>query len=522
MNAPITSTGGRSSSSLIQRLRNNSNATNTSKSAIDDANNDGDDNHGYHHRHNKKMMSSRKQKSKERQKSTLLLRIRLLLLLATAYRILVFWRSFPDEHQDGLAKLRASTRRQTRFPSVEERIKSYMGDWYLPPCSKNGTSRIQYDHHVKPTESESDKAQWKKMVQMSVPYDNTKNDSQTPPLSSIITASNRIDSDVLLFMDPIVFEFCANFNFLKNLIPWLRNNEFVRRPMNMKGYCLDVQEFLLDNNHHHHQILSKESTLSTTPLLFTFGDSYYKTLSVPHFRKTRPATSIKELERVTGGRSCYDETFRERPKIQFNQTITTDPSVSEDTKESFLGIILKLNAPRHFGSIKYVKWWDIPWSQKKDMAVFRGVMSGHNDLSLLQTVTVQDESNNNNIIIIKQDDPATKECLSIQRCHFVLNVRHSKLINAKLVDTLERIPNTILALGNNNNNKNELVDLVGWEIWMWGQLEYKAIIMIEGNDVASGLKWALYSRSVVMMPEPTVTSWALEEMLEPWKVRTSI
>ena len=50
-------------------------------------------------------------------------------------------------------------------------------------------------------------------------------------------------------------------------------------------------------------------------------------------------------------------------------------------------------------------------------------------------------------------------------------------------------------------------------------LKNKAIIMMEGNDVASGLKWALYSSSVVMMPVPTVTSWALEEMLQPWKVR---
>ncbi len=32
--------------------------------------------------------------------------------------------------------------------------------------------------------------------------------------------------------------------------------------------------------------------------------------------------------------------------------------------------------------------------------------------------------------------------------------------------------------------------------------KYKYIIMLEGNDVSSGLKWALYSGSIVMMPEP--------------------
>ena len=41
-------------------------------------------------------------------------------------------------------------------------------------------------------------------------------------------------------------------------------------------------------------------------------------------------------------------------------------------------------------------------------------------------------------------------------------------------------------------------------------LEYKAIIMLEGNDVASGLKWALLSQSLVLMPLGKHTSWAME------------
>ena len=45
---------------------------------------------------------------------------------------------------------------------------------------------------------------------------------------------------------------------------------------------------------------------------------------------------------------------------------------------------------------------------------------------------------------------------------------------------------------------------------------YKAIIMLEGNDISSGLKWALYSNSVVLAQVPTFTSWAMEELLEPW------
>jgi hypothetical protein len=47
-------------------------------------------------------------------------------------------------------------------------------------------------------------------------------------------------------------------------------------------------------------------------------------------------------------------------------------------------------------------------------------------------------------------------------------------------------------------------------------LRYKVVISLEGNDVSSGLKWMLFSNSVVMMQPPTVTSWLMEELLEPW------
>jgi len=47
-------------------------------------------------------------------------------------------------------------------------------------------------------------------------------------------------------------------------------------------------------------------------------------------------------------------------------------------------------------------------------------------------------------------------------------------------------------------------------------LKYKVVIVLEGNNVASGLKWALASNSVLVMPPPTIASWAMEELLEPW------
>ena len=45
---------------------------------------------------------------------------------------------------------------------------------------------------------------------------------------------------------------------------------------------------------------------------------------------------------------------------------------------------------------------------------------------------------------------------------------------------------------------------------------YKMIIVPEGNDVATGLKWALLSTSAVVMPKPRVVGWLMEDMLVPW------
>lgn len=47
------------------------------------------------------------------------------------------------------------------------------------------------------------------------------------------------------------------------------------------------------------------------------------------------------------------------------------------------------------------------------------------------------------------------------------------------------------------------------------QLRSRYLLSLEGNDVASGLKWMLLSNSVVMMPQPTMETWACEAFLKP-------
>lgn len=47
------------------------------------------------------------------------------------------------------------------------------------------------------------------------------------------------------------------------------------------------------------------------------------------------------------------------------------------------------------------------------------------------------------------------------------------------------------------------------------QLQYKFMICLEGNDVASNLKWAMSSNSIVVTPKMRFETWFMEGVLEP-------
>ena len=47
-------------------------------------------------------------------------------------------------------------------------------------------------------------------------------------------------------------------------------------------------------------------------------------------------------------------------------------------------------------------------------------------------------------------------------------------------------------------------------------LKYKYLLSVEGNDVATNLKWILASNSLVVMPRPQISSWLMEDALLPY------
>jgi len=133
------------------------------------------------------------------------------------------------------------------------------------------------------------------------------------------------------------------------------------------------------------------------------------------------------------------------------------------------------------------------WESKHDMAIWLGTAAAfhtHDDGPPFED----------------NDDP-TELCRQNMRCNFVLQHRNSSLIEAKLTDNFHhhqtRIPDELV------EDKRRMMSLEA-------MTKYKILISLEGNDIANELVWQLYSDCLVMMPPPTLTTWLMEELLEPW------
>lgn len=249
------------------------------------------------------------------------------------------------------------------------------------------------------------------------------------------------------------------------------------------GYRTDIVNSMLP--------LLETSITDVPPILVQFGDRMSlhiasapkaETFSVPYFRKCRPVLGDGEIERITR-HQCYGRQQRMRPASPFRAAPTHEP------------IIWKLDSNRLLGPLQDLTQVDLPWHKKMDKAIFRGALTGH----ALQPST--------NLRLQRHHVPTDRDyCYAIERCRLVLKTSNSSLVDALLTSLL----------GKPLNSTIDGIPLLDEKIGMRELLRYKVVIMLEGNDVSSGLRWALRSNSVVMMPPPTFTSWTMEELLQPW------
>lgn len=356
-----------------------------------------------------------------------------------------------------------SSGRKGRFPSVDDRIKLYMSNWYVPPCpgNTNGFVGYTYDYSKEwPSVSATDLLQ--------------ENVNQTT-----LAIQNMIKPDILFLLDSEILHDCARphkqYAIDQENGTKLKTEARVKFRINMNMYCTDAVDLLRVMEHL--EIDGEESDIKdTTPLLLQFGDRKrshdFGMINLPHIKKFRSGTTAKDLQQVTSA-ECFNGP---RPMLTNNHDLPY-----------FSPIIWKLATHRHFLPLFEAYDLDTPWNEKKDMAIFRGQLTG----------IIDDDYD-------KHDTDLTN-CIRNRRCRLVYESGSSKHIDANLTNTRKRVDDII-----------EGVTIKGPKVYFDHLMTYKGIIMIEGNDVASGLKWALLSQSVVLMAQPSFTSWAMEELLEPW------
>jgi hypothetical protein len=102
--------------------------------------------------------------------------------------------------------------------------------------------------------------------------------------------------------------------------------------------------------------------------------------------------------------------------------------------------------------------FDIPWSQKREVAIWRGALTG---------------KKRDGYSVRENSITAKEKCLMMHRCRLAYLTAHSGLVDAKLVslpDRKEVIPEWI-----------DERPLFGEKASYAEMLQYKAIIMLEGN-----------------------------------------
>ena len=140
-----------------------------------------------------------------------------------------------------------------------------------------------------------------------------------------------------------------------------------------------------------------------------------------------------------------------------------------------VGILLPFESCRHWSPILNVDKNDIPFHKKHNIPVWRGATTGRHQ-------------------------------------HNSLN--HNKANRFDLVNRHQH--NTLFDIGFNKIVQNETKYKLKKSMSMRELLQYKYLIIVEGNDKASCLQWMLYSNSVVLMPKPTTISWFMEHNLKPY------
>jgi len=365
--------------------------------------------------------------------------------------------------------------RKDRFPSVEERVKLYMSNWYYPRCMNTPPVNftIQYINDSYP---------------FLTVYGLEKEKEDQNVFDSII-----LSNAIFILHEPTLF-FCAN-----KFSP--ESNSYYTRIQSCEPiYSQDGLDILKISEVLDSSLIDKSTvnrSLLSTPFLALFGDGWPKSRSIPVISKYRGATSTENLQKVLNPYiKCISSSLDERfLKIVNRRNGALNAVYGLNGLPYYQPIVWKFNDLYNFDvDLKNTPLSDIPWEAKKKMCAFwAGNMTG----PMLRPTSIP--------------TPTDLEiCLSNAICSFVYNHVNSSIIRASLSDNGDFFTKDYI------NRTINGISLTGPALPLKDFLECKVVISFEGNVASRSLKWQLLSNSVVLMPRPTLTSWLMEELLVPW------
>ena len=169
----------------------------------------------------------------------------------------------------------------------------------------------------------------------------------------------------------------------------------------------------------------------------------------------------------------------------YNNNINKLPLLCKTRRENNNNIIINFTRFRHMNLVDYlVKFPDIPFNLKKNIVIWRGSTTG-NIKNTANRFLIVEKFYNYNINKIN------------------IGFSSNKIINNK-----EQVGIT---------KKNIKKKFVKEALTINQLLQNKFLVSVEGNELSSGLKWMLYSNSVVLMAKPRNFSWIMEDKLIPNK-----
>ena len=388
--------------------------------------------------------------------------------------------------------------RHTRFPSVDERVKLYMTSWYTPPCEENVDGHVLYTYpdSMSSTYKSTVIVQPVTVVTSTNINEGVVNPTEVPPRLSIDTTYSR--TPLCFLYNRSVIEECTDnlCNDARQYYTPYVDQYFVTNP-----YSDDPNVPLFaqhgDANYYRANLADRtqqSSSITSMPQENVESRLYLGNPNIPVFKKFRGALSETERATIIQSNTCFGTGQR--------RTVATAVS-SESTEmmyhDAFLPIIsIVSNFGRHFHPLIDIIDSDSdsrPWDQKVSKAVYRGLCTGQSK-SAYKSKKIRERENVSDYDF----------CQNIPRCRLVFEYHNSSLVDAKLTHTR--------SLDAAYTVRGRL--MIGNSLSIEDLLQHKGIIMIEGNDVSSGLKWALFSKSVVLTQKPRFTSWAMEELLQPW------